>query len=80
MNKELLMNIYGWYGAMGLLVAYALSSFGIFTAQNMWYQIINISAALGISAISFYKKTYQPGVLNLVWAGIGAVALIKILS
>ena len=79
-KKNVLVETYGWYGAIGLLAAYALSSFDILSPENIWYQIINITAALGIVTVSFYKKTYQPGVLNIVWAIVGLVALIKLLS
>ncbi len=78
-SKAFWIEVFGWYGALGLLFAYALSSFEILSPENVWYQIINITAALGIVAISFYRKTYQPGVLNTVWAVIGFIALIKIL-
>lgn len=78
--KALLIEAFGWYGAIGLLAAYALSSFEILTPENAWYQIINVTAALGIVAVSFYKKAYQPGMLNIVWAVIGVIALIGILS
>ena len=77
--KAALIEAFGWYGAIGLLAAYALSSFDVLSPENIWYQIINITAALGIVTISFYKKTYQPAVLNLVWAVIGLLALINIL-
>ncbi|HEY0907959.1 MAG TPA: hypothetical protein VGE35_01280 [Candidatus Paceibacterota bacterium] len=77
-RKNILIEIFGWYGAAGLIGAYALSSFGILTPENIWYQVINITAALGIVTVSFYKKTYQPGVLNIIWTVIGLVALFKI--
>jgi hypothetical protein len=80
LQKNMWVEVYGWYGALGLLAAYALSSFDIISPENIWYQIINITAALGIVTVSFYKKTYQPGVLNIVWAIVGLVALFKILS
>jgi hypothetical protein len=78
-SDALWIEMFGWYGAVGLLAAFALSSFSILDSSNIWYQAINITAALGIVAVSFYKKTYQPGVLNLIWAIIGLVALINIL-
>lgn len=79
-KKNIFVEIYGWYGAIGLLVAYFLSSFGILTSENVWYQILNITAALGIVTVSLYKKNYQPGVLNIFWVIIGIAALCKILT
>lgn len=71
--------IYGWYGAVAMITAYGLVSFDILSATSIWYQLLNITAALGIVTISLYKRTYQPAVLNLVWAAIAAVAIVQIL-
>ena len=79
MSKSTGIEIFGWYGAIGLLTAYTLLSFNILSSENIWYQIINVTAALGIVVVSFHKNNYQPGVLNIVWAIVGLVALVKIL-
>lgn len=71
--------IYGWYGAVAMITAYGLVSFDILSATSIWYQFLNITAALGIVTISLYKRTYQPAVLNLVWAAIAAVAIVQLL-
>lgn len=78
-KKNILVEAYGWYGAVGLLAAYALSTFGVLSPEDAWYQIINVTAALGIVTVSLYKKTYQPGILNIIWAIVGLAALVKIL-
>ena len=78
--RALALEAFGWYGALGLLIAYALLSFGVFTQESAWYQIVNVTAALGIVVISLYKKAYQPAVLNIIWTAVGAIALIRILS
>ncbi len=75
-----MVEIFGWYGALGLLVAYVLSSFGVFGPENLWYQLINLTAALGIVTVSFYRRNYQPGVLNVFWAIIAAIAIFRSLS
>lgn len=74
MNKA--VNIYGWYGALAILLAYILVSFSILSPDSVWYQILNLTGALGIVVTSFNKKNYAPGVLNLVWAAIAVVALL----
>jgi len=79
MNKKIIDEIIGWYGTVAILLAYALLSFGIFTADNIYYQLLNGTGALGIVLISFKKKTYQPGVLNIIWAFIAFIAIINIL-
>lgn len=70
---------FGWYGAVAILLAYGLVSFSVIQPTNIWYQILNGTGALGIVAISFYKKAYQPGVLNIIWTVIAVVAIFKII-
>lgn len=79
MDKSKLIEIFGWYGTVAIVLAYALVSFSILEPTNIWYQILNGTGALGIVVVSFYKKTYQPGVLNIIWTIIALVAIGKIL-
>lgn len=69
----------GWYGICAIIGAYALVSFGVITSSNIWYQLLNLTGAIGIVVNSFYKKDYQPVVLNLLWITIAIVAITKIL-
>ena len=73
------IEIFGWYGTVAIVVAYALVSFSIIEPSNIWYQILNGTGALGIVAVSFHKKTYQPGILNLIWAVIALIAIFSII-
>lgn len=79
MNKDRLIALFGWYGTVSIILAYALVSFSFLTPTSILYQILNGTGALGIVAISFHKKTYQPGVLNVLWAIIAFFAIGKIL-
>jgi len=77
--RKKLIEIVGWYGTVAIVGAYALNSFSIVKTQDFWYQLLNLTGAIGIVVISFYKKGYQPGVLNIIWTIIALVAIIKIL-
>lgn len=68
----------GWYGVVALLGAYGLVSFGVIPADGLAYQFINVSGALGIVAVAASKGDMQPAVLNLAWAGIGLVAILRL--
>ncbi len=68
MRQKIVDEIFGWYGTFAIVLAYALVSFGIISSLSFIYQILNGTGALGIVYISFKKKAYQPGVLNIVWA------------
>jgi hypothetical protein len=76
-KKQIFIEVVGWYGAAGLLSAYLLSSFGIMHPDEAWYQILNVTAALGIVVVSLSKKNYQPAVLDIIWATIGIIALVR---
>lgn len=76
---EKLTEALGWYGVIAIISAYALVSFSVFSATSIWYQLLNATGAIGIAVISFRKRTYQPGILNVVWALIALFAMVNIL-
>jgi hypothetical protein len=73
------VEIFGWYGTCALLTAYALVSFAVLEGDSLGYQLLVISGCAGIVAVSLYKKTYQPAVLNIVSILIGLAALARTL-
>lgn len=74
-----LIELFGWYGMAAILFAYALVSFSVVPATSPIYQILNITGSLGIITVSFHKKDYQPGILNIIWILIALVAMAKTL-
>jgi hypothetical protein len=81
MNKKLSRfdEAIGWTGAISLMGAYMLSSFGFLSAQSYPYQLLNIFGALFIIYISYKKQVYQSVILNLMWFIIGIIAFIQII-
>ncbi|MFA6432708.1 MAG: hypothetical protein WCV82_02725 [Candidatus Paceibacterota bacterium] len=77
--KTKLIEIFGWYGTCAIMLAYALVSFSVVTSDSVSYQILNLTGALGIVTVSFHKKDYQPGVLNIVWFVVALIAIVNIL-
>lgn len=75
---KIFIEVFGWYGTFAIMSAYALVSFGVLQPDSFLYQLLNGTGAVGIVAVSFYKKTYQPGVLNIVWALIALIAIMGI--
>jgi hypothetical protein len=76
---KLTNEILGWYGTVAIVLAYVLISFNIVTSNSTAYQLLNFTGALGIIAISFSKKAYQPAALNVIWAIIALIALSRII-
>ncbi len=70
----------GWYGTAAILIAYALINFNIISLEGYLYQLLNTTGALGIAYISFKKRAYQPGVLNVIWAAIALIAIMSLLT
>ena len=77
MKKNIIKELIGWYGIVAIVSAYILLSFEIIYSTDLLYQILNVTGALGIVYISFEKKAYQPGILNIIWALIATIAIIK---
>lgn len=67
----------GWIGAISILAAYAAMSFGLVYPTSPLYQGLNLFGALGIVMSTLPRKAYQATALNLVWAAIAILALLK---
>ncbi len=77
--KGTLIVVWGWYGAFALLGAYALTTFKIIDPYSWTYQLLNLTGAAGIVAVSLYKKNYPPAILNAAWTAIALVTVIILL-
>jgi len=75
--KKIVDECIGWYGMIAIMIAFGLVSFEMISPTNFVYQILNGTGALGIVYISFKKKAYAPGVLNIIWAFIAVVSIIR---
>jgi hypothetical protein len=78
MKKLNIHEIIGWYGALAILIAYALISFDFIIADSYIYQVLNATGSLGIIHISYIKKVHQSVVLNVMWLLIAFVAIIRL--
>lgn len=76
--KDTYVQVVGWYGTIAILSAYFLNSFSILSAHTFWYQLLNLTGAGGIISVSVAKRAYQPAVLNIIWAIIALIAIIKL--
>ena len=77
--KKIIDEAIGWYGTVAIIGAFAMVSFEVIAPTALLYQILNGTGAFGIVYISFKKKAYQPGVLNVIWAVIAGIAIIRLL-
>ena len=78
-KNKLLAEIAGWYGAIAILLAYALVSFNFIPSAGWIYQLLNLTGAIGIIIIAVHKNVKQSIVLNIFWAGVAVVAILGLL-
>lgn len=77
---DITMEVVGWIGAILILAGYALLTAGKVNAKSVSYQAMNVVGALGFIANSAWHKAWPSAILNVIWVGIGVVALIRIFA
>lgn len=75
MTADIAVSIAGWAAAGLILAAYGLLTAGRLTANSAAYQWMNVVGAAGFIVNSGYHRAMPSAVLNIIWAGIGIVAL-----
>ena len=80
MTLGLVMEVVGWIGGALILAAYAMLTAGKLDAKSPVYQWMNVVGAAGFIANSGWNGAWPSAVLNVIWVGIGAAALIRIFA
>ncbi|MCY7338691.1 MAG: hypothetical protein LH465_01845 [Sphingomonas bacterium] len=80
MTLDVLMEVVGWIGAILILAGYGLLTAGRLTAKSPAYQWMNVVGALGFIANSAWNGAWPSAVLNVIWVGIGAVAIWRMIA
>ena len=78
MTLDILMEVVGWIGGTLILAGYFLLTNGKLDAKSPTYQWLNVVGALGFIANSSWNGAWPSAALNVIWVGIGVVALIGI--
>ena len=73
-----MIEVVGWAGAALILGAYALLTAGRLNADSAAYQGMNVAGAAGFVVNSGWNGAIPSAALNVVWAGIGLFALIRL--
>jgi hypothetical protein len=68
----------GWLAAGLILAAYGLLTAGRLKSDSRAYQSMNVVGAAGFIANSGWNGAIPSAALNIVWMGIGVVALWRI--
>ncbi|MDQ3078949.1 MAG: hypothetical protein M3R03_03000 [Pseudomonadota bacterium] len=80
MTLDILMEVVGWIGGTLILAGYFLLTNGKLDAKSPTYQWLNVVGAIGFIANSSWNGAWPSAALNVIWVGIGVVALVKIFS
>ena len=80
MTLDLMMEVVGWVGAVLILTGYGLLSAGKLDAKTPAYQWLNVVGAIGFILNSGWNGAWPSAALNVIWVGIGAVALMRIFA
>lgn len=80
MTLDILMEVVGWIGGTLILAGYFLLTNGKLNAKSPTYHWLNVVGALGFIANSSWNGAWPSAALNVIWVGIGAVALIGIFA
>jgi hypothetical protein len=78
-KRNKLSDIAGWYGAVAIIAAFFLVSFGYISSNGITYQLLNLTGAIGIIDIALAKHVKQSVVINIFWGAISIFAIIKII-
>ena len=78
MTLGIMMEVVGWIGGALILAGYFLLTAGKLDAKSPAYQWLNLVGAAGFIANSGWNGAWPSAVLNVIWVGIGTVALIRI--
>lgn len=73
-----LTEFFGWYGVLALIGAYFLVSFGFIIAEGLGFQALNLTGGIALVVFALSKKATQLAILNIFWALIGLIAIIRI--
>lgn len=76
--NEVVIDIIGWYGIVAVLLAFALTSWGVIP-QGWISNLLNFTGAIAIVVQTAWRGVYQPAVLNVIWTLIALAAMIRLL-
>ena len=73
-SGETVCEVVGWYGAIGVLGAFALNTFNRIRPRP--YHFINMTAGFSLAYMAWCKDAVPLFVLNTTWGVIAAIALV----
>lgn len=72
------IEIYGWYGAVAIVLAYALVTSHKISSDSALFHMLNLTGSIAIVLVSFRHRAYQPMTLNVFRSLVAIAGLITI--
>ncbi|GEM_PF-159397 len=78
-NKNATIEYIGWIGVVLVVGSYGLLALGFVNSSSILYHSLVLLGASGVAIVSYKKRSYQPAVLNGIFAILAVTALMRII-
>jgi len=76
----LVVEIFGWIGAILLILAYFLITHHELDSKSKIYQGMNLFGSIFVGINAIFNRAYPSFIINLIWLFIGIYGFYKIFS
>ena len=77
MSLAVIVDILGWLGALILIAAYVVVSYGEASGRSRVYQALNVVGSALLVVNTAWHRAWPSSAVNILWAAIGIGALIR---
>jgi len=77
MSLAVTVDILGWLGALILIAAYGVVSYGKASGRSRVYQALNVVGSALLFLNTAWHRAWPSSAVNILWAAIGIGALIR---
>lgn len=77
---DVLVEIIGWIGSIGILLAYGLNSYQKIRSDSLAFSLLNLIGGIFLMIYTIYKDAFANTFVNLVWVVIALIALARFLQ
>lgn len=74
-NLDLVVEVIGWIGSIGILLAYGLNSYQKIKSDSLAFSLLNLTGGIFLTIYTVYKDAFANTFVNLVWVIIALIAL-----
>jgi hypothetical protein len=72
------VEVFGWFGGLMLIYAYAMVSLEKMSARGAMFQYLNLVGGVLLAANAAWHHAWPSVGVNLIWIGVGVFALMRV--